>query len=214
MITPLSKIKLDVDAWARRDHFKFFNQFEEPFYGVCVHVDCTNAYKAAKQIGVSFYMYYLHKTLVATNNTEAFRYRIENTEDVVVYSRIDGGSTIGRPNGTFGFAYFEYYPEFGEFLKNALPEAESVKNATDLVRSPAENVIRVSPLPWIDFTSLSHARMFSFKDSCPKISFGKMTEKNGRKSMPVSIHVHHALVDGLHVGQFIDCLQQLLNESV
>ena len=29
--------------------------------------------------------------------------------------------------------------------------------------------------------------------------------------MPVSIHVHHALVDGLHVGQYIDCFQELLN---
>jgi chloramphenicol O-acetyltransferase type A len=53
--------------------------------------------------------------------------------------------------------------------------------------------------------------MFSVDDSCPKISFGKMTNHNGKRTMPVSIHVHHALVDGLHLGQYIDCLQGLLN---
>jgi chloramphenicol O-acetyltransferase type A len=38
-----------------------------------------------------------------------------------------------------------------------------------------------------------------------------MTEKDGKRSMPVSIHAHHGLVDGLHVGQYIDCFQELMN---
>ncbi|MDN3724202.1 CatA-like O-acetyltransferase [Aequorivita sp. SDUM287046] len=72
--------------------------------------------------------------------------------------------------------------------------------------------IHFSAIPWIDFTSISHARSFSHPDSCPKISFGKMTETNGRKSMPISIHGHHALMDGYHVGQFIDQFQKLMSE--
>ncbi|HNZ72690.1 MAG TPA: CatA-like O-acetyltransferase, partial [Prolixibacteraceae bacterium] len=67
-------------------------------------------------------------------------------------------------------------------------------------------------IPWLDFTGISHARSFSHPDSCPKISFGKVTEKEGIKTMPVSVHVHHALVDGYHVGLFIDKFQDLLND--
>ena len=204
------KQKIDLDTWIRKEHFNFFSQFEEPFYGVTVNIDCTLAYKTVKEKGVSFYLYYLHKALAAAQIIEPFKYRMEG-EDVFIYDRIDAGSTIGRSNGTFGFGLMEYHPSFSEFLITAGQEMESVKNATDLVRSPAMNVIRFSPLPWIDFTSLSHARLFSFKDSCPKISFGKMTENNGKRSMPVSIHVHHALVDGLHLGQYIDCYQELMN---
>jgi chloramphenicol O-acetyltransferase type A len=80
--------------------------------------------------------------------------------------------------------------------------------------STAENVIRYSALPWIDFTALSHARMFAFRDSCPKISFGKMTKNDEIRSMPVSIHVHHALVDGIQLGQFIECYQKLMNRPL
>jgi chloramphenicol O-acetyltransferase type A len=29
--------------------------------------------------------------------------------------------------------------------------------------------------------------------------------------MPVSIHVHHALADGLHVAQFVELFQTLLD---
>lgn len=89
-----------------------------------------------------------------------------------------------------------------------------VRNSTGLIPAVSgENVIHYSSIPWIHFTGLSHARSFSFKDSCPKISFGKMMEVNGRRIMPLSIHVHHALMDGFHVGQYIDLYQQLLSQK-
>ncbi|RYG03106.1 MAG: hypothetical protein EOO02_09150 [Chitinophagaceae bacterium] len=62
----------------------------------------------------------------------------------------------------------------------------------------------LSALPWLNFTSISHARAFSFPDSCPKISFGKLSEVEGKSLMPVSIHVHHGLMDGFHVAQFVE----------
>jgi chloramphenicol O-acetyltransferase type A len=39
-----------------------------------------------------------------------------------------------------------------------------------------------------------------------------MTEQNGVKTMPVSIHVHHGLMDGYHVGLFVDEFQRLMNQ--
>ncbi len=75
-----------------------------------------------------------------------------------------------------------------------------------------ENVIHYSSIPWIDFTSLSHTRHFGFADSCPKISFVKMTTDGESRSMPISVHAHHALMDGYHVGQFLETFQNLMNE--
>ncbi len=37
-------------------------------------------------------------------------------------------------------------------------------------------------------------------------------EKDGKKIMPVAIHVHHALMDGFHVGLFVAEFQQMMNE--
>lgn len=206
------KQKLDIDTWARKEHFNFFNTFEEPYYGVCVNIDCTEAYKFAKENNVSFFLYYLYQALAAAQVNEPFKYRIEDNE-VFIYDRIDAGSTVSRNNGTFGFMDLQYYPTFNDFIIPAEKKVERMQSTTDLERSPAINVIRFSALPWIDFTSLSHARSFYFKDSAPKISFGKMTESNGKRSMPVSIHVHHALVDGIDVGRYIDCYQELMNRK-
>jgi len=107
----------------------------------------------------------------------------------------------------------DYKADFNLFTETAATEIERVKSSTGLIPAiSGENVIHYSSLPWINFTSISHARAFRFKDSCPKISFGKMLEQNGRLQMPVSIHVHHALMDGFHVGQFINLFQELMHQ--
>jgi len=78
---------------------------------------------------------------------------------------------------------------------------------------PNENLIHFSAIPWVNFTSLSHARSYSFPDSCPKISFGKMMiADDGKRTMSMSVHAHHGLMDGFQVGQFIDCFQELMNQ--
>lgn len=207
------KHKLNLESWNRKDHFQFFNQFEEPFFGVTVNIDCTTAYKVSKEVKSSFFLYYLHKSLTAVNNIRPFKYRIENN-DVVEYDIVNASPTINRPDGTFGFAYIGFIKDYTVFLNEAQKEIDKVQNSLGLVPAVSgENLIHYSSIPWLNFTSLSHARAFSFKDSIPKISFGKMTEHDGQKKMPVSIHVHHGLMDGYHLGEFVDLFQELMDQA-
>jgi chloramphenicol O-acetyltransferase type A len=67
-------------------------------------------------------------------------------------------------------------------------------------------------LPWVSFTSFSHARNWRQQDSIPRIAFGKFIEENDRILLPISVEVHHALVDGLHVGRFLMRLEELLSK--
>ncbi|MFC4097721.1 chloramphenicol acetyltransferase [Euzebyella saccharophila] len=205
------KREIEIKNWNRKDHFEFFSQFDEPFFGVTVRIDCTEAYEESKKYGYSFFLYYLHKALMAANEIASFKYRISEGK-VFEYDFVNGSPTINRENGTFGFSYIEYQEDFKMFCEVARIEMERVRNSTGLMPAVSgENVIHFSSLPWIDFTSISHARHFKFMDSCPKISFGKMTEMDGKRTMPISVHVHHALMDGLHVGQFIERFQEMMS---
>lgn len=204
------KTLFDIENWARKDHFHFFRKFDEPFFGVTVTIDCTKAYDAAKKAGVSFFVYYLHKTLLAVNKVEPFRYRISG-EAIYLHESINASPTISREDGSFAFSLFEFHADINIFSDIATAEIERVRTTPGLFTRTFDddNIIHFSALPWIDFSSLSHARSFSIEDSCPKVSFGKMTvSPNGDRSMPMSVHVHHGLMDGFHVGQFIDILQQ------
>lgn len=201
---------IDNNNWVRRDHFAFFSRFEEPFFGVTVTLDCTQLYDHAKANGHSFFLAYLHCALRAANDLPEFRCRIENG-GVVLYDEVYAACTVDRPDGTFGFGYLDYYKDASDFYSAARPEFEKVRGERGLRPASSENVIHFSALPWLDFSSMSHARGFSLPDSCPKISFGKMTERDGRRTMPVSIHVHHGLADGFHVSRFANGMQQYMN---
>ena len=207
------KTLLDQENWNRKEHFLFFKQMKEPFFGVTVEIDCTKAYATAKDVKTSFFIFYLHKTLVAVNAIEPFKYRISE-DQIVINDRIDGSATIGRTDNTFGFSLIEYHPDYSIFEQIATTEIERIQNTTGLFTRAFEddNLIHFSAIPWVNFTSLSHARNYTFPDSCPKISFGKMMiDNNGKRTMPMSVHVHHGLMDGYHVGQFVDCFQGLMN---
>jgi chloramphenicol O-acetyltransferase type A len=207
------KTAIDIARWARKDHYQFFSQFEEPFHGITVEIDCTTGYDYARQRNISFFQYYLYQALKAANAIENFRYRIVNKE-VFLFNRIDASPTIPRPDGTFGFAYIDYTESEDSFYANATEIIEAEKLATGLKPAVSgENVIHFSALPWLNFTAISHARCFSFADSCPKITFGKVKDGSGKRTMPVSVHVHHALADGYHVGLFINKFQELMDRE-
>ncbi|TCZ73686.1 chloramphenicol acetyltransferase [Flaviaesturariibacter aridisoli] len=204
---------IDLATWPRRDHFQFFRRFEEPFFGLCVELDCTAAYRRVKEEGTSFFLHYLWCSLKAANETEPFRYRISGDE-VLEYESVHASPTINRPDGTFGFAYMDYQSDRTVFLRAAALERDRVQAGSGLVPAVSgENVIHYSSMPWIRFTGLSHARAFSFADSCPKIAFGRMTNVGGRLLLPVSLHAHHALMDGFHAGQFLERFESLLREA-
>lgn len=205
------KTLLDLDTWNRKEHFLFFKQMEEPFFGVTVTIDCTKAYQKSKDLGVSFFTYYLHKTIVAVNKTEAFRYRIID-DTVYIFDQINASATIMREDNTFGFSMIAYDENLENFSQIVKAEIARIQTTTGLFTTEfTENVIHFSALPWVNFSSFSHARSYTFPDSCPKISFGKMIDDNGKKTMTMSIHVHHGLMDGWHVGQFLENFQQLMD---
>jgi chloramphenicol O-acetyltransferase type A len=206
------KQKLNLNTWNRKEHFQFFKQMEEPFFGITTRIDCTKAYAKSKELGVSFFTYYLHKTLIAVNANTNFRYRIIDDE-IYIFDTIDASATIFREDKTFGFSLIEYNENLTAFAEIAKREIERVKNTTGLITRDFEiNLIHFSAVPWVDFTSYSHARSFSWLDSCPKISFGKLVEENNKKTMAMAIHVHHGLMDGYHVGEFVSLFQEMMDE--
>ena len=206
------KQKIDKSTWNRKGHLEFFSAFQEPFFGITTTIDCTIAYEKAKEMQISFFVYYLHKTIAAVNQIENFRYRIEG-EDVFLYNEIDASATIMREDKTFGFSFMKFQKDIHEFNKIVQAEIERIQTTTGiLTREYPENIIHFSAIPWVNFTGLTHSRNFGVSDSCPKISYGKVVDENEKKSMALSVTAHHGLVDGYHIGLFIEALQTELNK--
>jgi chloramphenicol O-acetyltransferase type A len=206
------KQKIDITSWNRKEHFEFFSTFEEPFFSITTPIDMTIAYEKAKVKQIPFFVYYLHKTIAAVNQVENFRYRIEENE-VVLYDEIDASATIMREDKTFGFSFMKFDSDIHNFTKIVQTEIERIQVTHGLfTRKFPENIIHFSAIPWINFTSLTHSRNYTLPDSCPKVSWGKLMDENGKKTMSVAVMAHHGLVDGYHMGLFVEALQTELNK--
>jgi chloramphenicol O-acetyltransferase type A len=128
----------------------------------------------------------------------------------VRYDTIHVSPTIGREDGTFGFGFFEYHDDIDIFIRNAEKEIERVKKGSGL--SVTENtwrpdVIRYSALPWFAFSEMKHVGSIRTGDSVPRISTGKLTQENGLYKLPLSITVHHGLMDGRDVAEFLQKIE-------
>ncbi|MDD3080428.1 MAG: chloramphenicol acetyltransferase [Paludibacter sp.] len=206
------KHEINISSWKRREHFEFFNDFDEPLFGITVKVECSQAYKIAKEKHYPFSLYYLCLSLKAVNEIEEFRYRIENGK-IYCYDTVGAGPTIFREDETFGYGFYPYFEDIESFIKMAKLENERVKAESGLSLSdPREDIIHYSTLPWADFTSVNHARKWNAARSVPKITFGKLSREGNKMWLPLDIHVNHALMDGFHVGKFIERFQKLLNQ--
>jgi chloramphenicol O-acetyltransferase type A len=206
---------LDITTWPRREIFQFFRKFDKPYFNVCTQLDMTGlraALRGRRELqGASVSLAYHYFALRAANEIESFRYRLRDGQ-VVVHDVIHGGTTIMLPNETFTLAYFEYDDDFDKFMAAAQTAVKEVLAGDGGWRPNArDDMIHFTTLPWLSFTSFSHARNWTTEDSVPKIAFGKFTEVNGRTMLPFSVEVHHALMDGLHVGRYVARLQEVLS---
>ena len=202
---------LDLTNWARRDLFEFFRSYDNPYFNVCAKVDITKLVALVRErpgVRISLALHYF--SLRVANEIEPFRYRLKD-EKVFVYDVVSGGTTVLLPNESFAYAYFEYEPDFEKFLSDMGKAVDDVRNGSGVLKpTMRDDVIYHSTLPWISFTSFAHARKKGRGDSVPRIVFGKFIKEDERVMVPISVEVHHALMDGLHVGRYFNRLEEAL----
>lgn len=208
-------VRLDLEEWPRRAHFEFFRAYDNPWFNLCADVDVTALHaRCAADGGPSFFAASLWCSLAAANGIPELRYRIRG-DGVVVFPAIHGGSTVLLPDGTFRFAYYDWDDDFDRFVYHVGRVLDRVKVESGPLdpQDHRDDLIHYSVIPWVSFTSFAHARRWGTDDAIPKIVFGKHREAGDRRLMPVSVEVHHALVDGLHVGKLYEAFQRRLDEA-
>ncbi|MBQ4580828.1 MAG: hypothetical protein IJA83_09245 [Clostridia bacterium] len=67
----------------------------------------------------------------------------------------------------------------------------------------------ISTLPWLHYTQLIQP-VNCGEESNPRITWGKyQADASGRMMMPLSVLVHHALADGLHIARFYEAFDRV-----
>lgn len=205
---------LDINNWPRKQHFAFYQAFERPYFSIGCDLDAEKLYKHCKSNQIAFFDAYLFFVMQAINQVQSFRYRLVDGQ-VHIYPHISISVAVLADDQTFRFCEVPFAADFATFqsnLKAAKAEAISGPFFSEMFAANKGNqaTVFMSVIPWISFTSFSHASGGGQSTGIPLIAIGKMRKKDF--TMPISIDVHHCLVDGVHVGQFVEVLQRGFDE--
>ena len=208
---------LNTDTWARRDAFEYFRAFDKPYFSVCVRLDVAplRAALAVRSAGAAggLMLACYHLALCTANAQQPFRLRLENGR-VRIHDVVHGSTTVLRPDESFGFAYLQHNTDYTQFVSQAAVQINAARErqAAFEPRVDEAALLHFTTLPWLHFSSFSHARNWGREDSVPKLAFGRIETQGPHQWMPCSVEVHHALVDGLHVGRYVQALEAALQD--
>lgn len=202
---------LDMQNWPRRNHFKLYSSFNHPHFSMCANVDITAFHPFVKRNGYSFTVSMLYIITRAANSIPEFRQRIRR-DQVVEHEIVNPGFTVLTDNDLFSFCDVEYVEDFSEFARRTEKNIAAVKVQPDLEGTPdRDDMLYMSPVPWVSFTSCTHAMQLHPADSIPRIVWGKYFQENNMMKMPLSVQGHHAVMDGIHMGRFYETVQDYLH---
>ncbi|MBY6163467.1 chloramphenicol acetyltransferase [Mameliella alba] len=202
---------VDLEKWPRKAQFLWFRGFERPHYAVTVRMDVSHLMRVRKPAGVSLFRAGLHAIGCGLHAVPELNMRFRG--DVVVHhDRVMLSTPVPRPDGGFNFSYVPFVPDFDAFDKGAHAAIEEARHRESLAANGEgqDGVAFMSCLPWLDFTSLDNALPHA-QDCIPRVAWGKIVEDTGGWRMAMSIQVHHALVDGEHLGGFFKAAQAALD---
>lgn len=205
--------KIDINSWKRKDVFEFYKDMELPRYQITVELDVKKFYDYVKVNNRSFYFSFMWILLDELNKIENFRYRFVDGAPSL-FDLVSPSFTDKIEDGdTFKIVNADFIDDIDAFQEKAIQKSKSQGNKfIDIEEEVRQDLVYITTFPWAKFTQTSHPSNIDSKDAVPRIGWGKFEKQGGKMMMPLSIEVHHAFVDGFHVGKLINQLEKRLEE--
>jgi chloramphenicol O-acetyltransferase type A len=205
--------EIDLKVWPRRRHYEFFGGFDHPHFNMCANVELTSFLEYVRNNGVSFTAAWVYVLTCAANAIPEFRQRIRPGK-VIEHDEVSPSITILQRDDLFSFCLIPYTHDFNEFVHRATAAIASVKENPTLDIEPSrDDLLFMTAIPWISFTSFTHPMHLHPADSIPRFAWGRHFQDGSSVKMPLSVQGHHALMDGIHMAKFYEqvhaCISRL-----
>lgn len=205
---------IPLESFHRKESVMFFKDFLNPNVSVTCMVDASECFRRSKASGEKFFHHYLYAILRAANDIKELHYRFSPDGDIIFYDRIDVLSPIRLPGHdsftTLRFPFFSNRANFITSVSEIIENGEG-KSSFGVEENLEEyDVILVSSVPDLPFTSMSYTQKNRYGNDYPLLNVGMM-DTDGK--MPLSICVNHSFVDGEHLSRFYRLVQLYLDSD-
>lgn len=196
----------------RKEHFEFFTKMASPHFSICATLELNAFLETLKKNSLPFNISIVHTISKTANNLDRFKQRVR-PHGIIEHTVIHPSYSIPtKASSVFSFCTVDYTDNYEQFrIEAQLREALLQTDPSFKDEEGRDDFVFMSAIPWIHFTGFNHAMHTPVKDSVPRIVWGKYKAEHGIIKLPVSVQVHHAVIDGKEVGQFYEELQNSLN---
>lgn len=204
---------IDLEKWDRKDYYLHYTQDIPCTFSLVIDIDITNLLLFSKQHNIKLYPLLIHGLTKTVNTIEQFRYHTKD-EDIILFDSLTPEYTILNPETkNFISLWTSHNDDIHTFNKSFMEDVEAYQNSS--VLSPQENsclnTYSISMLPWTDFKGFNLNLQNTYNYLQPIFTFGKYTKNDENVTIPLAIQVHHAVIDGYHVGLLVEQLQEHYN---
>ena len=204
---------IDLNTWTRREHFAFFQSRRNPCMAVTATVCVESLLRFRRQCGqdrprLSDCVYYA--VMRSANAVPELRQRLVDLSPVE-FVQVDAAFTY-QPKGrelhaNCVAAYDISFTRFRQTMDASRQAADAAPTLTP-PGGESQGLIYMTNLPGVAFTALSNPWDDPWRDSVPRVAFGKIDPS--RLTMPVALEALHSFVDGRHAGAFFAGLETVL----
>jgi len=194
----------------RQKHFDFFNQMNHPHFSITANVNITLYLDFLSKHNHPLTPGLVYLITKAAFDIPQFRWRIRNRK-VFEHATLTPSFTVyTEVADVFSFCTVPFNQDPSTFIPSAYEESQKMKtNPSFEDEKGKDDYLFLSMIPWVQFTSFQHAMSYHPSDSVPRMTWGKFFKQDEKTFMPLSVQVHHAIVDGRHVGQYFKALDEI-----
>jgi chloramphenicol O-acetyltransferase type A len=203
--------KIEMQKWPRREHYMIFSALDHPHFGMTANVAVTKFVPHLKKTKIPFTVALTYLLARVANEIREFRYRIRDG-DVYEHECVHPSITILAGAEMFAFCTFEYLENLRDYSTSAAKRIAQVKEHPTLNdEQRRDDLLFMTSIPWVSFTSFMHPMNLQPADSIPRIAWGKYFQEGESLKVPLGVQGHHALMDGIHAGKYYGSLQTYLD---
>ncbi len=214
---------IDMPKYPRLDHFRHFLTMNQPFISITVQVDISDWLPRLKASGCPFFLSFQYAVVRTANRIPEFRQRILN-EEIIEYDYCNPSYIVALPDDTYRYCNVNVNQPFSKYLEQSCIKQDAALHSEHLEEEDEDilGLLFISTVPWLNYTEAMMPlpdNRFSIPSFCwgayksekyLALEDGRVVERV-KTSIPVTLLVNHALIDGIHVGRFFDNLGEELN---
>lgn len=202
---------LDLDTYYRRGVYRHFTEDCKCSTSMTARVDVTELYDSAKKRGTKFYIDFLYLLSKTLNSRDDYKIvYMWQSGSLRVYNKVNPIQYVFHEDTeTCSPVYTEYFEAYDVFYQRCAADLERAKQSREygLDYGGYPNWFDASYISWLSYDALHVEMPDGHLHFMPVVNWGRFREESGRKQMPLTVRLNHAVADGYLVARVFSLLE-------